>query len=79
MTLPPKREQLARTKRVRHIEFEQNPIPKIEPRQGSCKLVPRQHRFIDVSRRLAGVFSVRAGSFARKILIDRLGKDRLRM
>jgi hypothetical protein len=43
MTLPPEREQLARAKCIRHIEFEQNPVAKAELGQGRCELFPAQY------------------------------------
>ncbi len=46
MTLPPEREQLARAKRIRHIELEQDSVTQAEPGQGRCELFPTQHRLV---------------------------------
>ena len=76
MTLPPEREQLARTKSIRHIEFEQNPIPKTELGQGRRELFPAQHRLVDLPQ-VRGSLQRTRRIFREEVLIDRLSEDSL--
>ena len=76
MTLPPEREQLARSKCIRHIELEQNPVTQAEPGQGRCELFPTQHRLVRLPQ-VRGSLQRARRIFRKKILIDRFSEDRL--
>ena len=76
MTLPPEREQLARSKCIRPIELEQNPVTQAEPGQGRCELFPIQHGLVRF-RQVRGSSQRARRIFRKKVLVDRFGEDRL--